>query len=307
MKLISTRLLLWMLISLMAGIAGCAGTLPLESAARAGDTIALGAGWKQKFNKTSLTVTVTGSDSSVTTYAPGNPAVRAVVNLYPDPLSYLVIGTRVGAIAVDGAYQNGATYGGVINSNNFTHHDPDWWQTSIYLDLPPTLPVGTAKVTFSSSNGETYGPIPVQIIAGTGSPSTFAAELLGPMQPNQMQTLERAPISTIQFSGGSTLAAAIQIDLTHAPDSSVGGTGKTFVVNPRGEMKNLSWTDNGTNLRVLLVSNGDGTSKDPDLSSYMWKYFKFYVAGSVTGVTVQSVKAYDINGNPITGVTAAVQ
>jgi hypothetical protein len=39
----------------------------------------------------------------------------------------------------------------------------------------------------------------------------------------------------------------------------------------------------------------------------MWKYFKFYVTGGVTGVTVQSVKAYDVNGNLMAGVTATAQ
>ena len=291
---------LLLVIPLLGMMGGCAGTFPLASGARAGDTIVLGAGWKQKFNRESLTVTITGADSSVTTYAPGDPAVRAVINLYPDPLSYMVVGTRVGLSA---NYRYGSTYGSVLTSS-FTNHDPDWWETSIYLDLPTTLPVGTAQVSFSSSNGETYGPIPVQIIAGQGSPSTFDAENQGALTPVQMQTLERAPSSVIQFAGGSKLAAAIQIDLTHAPDSSVGGTGKTFVVNPRGEMKNLTWTDNGSNLRVLLLGSGDGTSKDPAISNYKWNYFKFYVTGGVTGVQVQSVKAYDVNGNPVAGVTA---
>lgn len=295
--------LLLVVIPLLGIMGGCAGTLPLASGARAGDTIVLGAGWKQTFDRNGLTVTITDANNQVTTYAPGSPSLRAVINLYPDPLSYMVVGTRVGLSA---NYRYGSTYGSVVSSS-FTNHDPDWWETSIYMDLPTTLPVGTAQVSFSSSNGETYGPIPVQIIAGQGSPSTFDAENLGALTPVQMQTLERAPASTIRFSGGSTLAAAIQIDLTHAPDSSVGGSGKTFVVNPRGEMKNLTWTDNGTNLRVLLLSSGDGTSKDPSLSNYMWNYFKFYVVGGVTGVQVQSVKAYDNNGIPIAGVTATAQ
>ena len=294
---------LFMMFSLLGGLVGCAGTVPLPAVARAGDTIALGAGWKNKFERESLTVTIMGADSNVVTYAPGSPAVRAVINLYPDPLSYIIVGTRTG---LNADYRYGATYGSSINNNN-TQKDPDWWQTSIYLDLPPSLPPGTAQVSFQSSNGGLYGPIPVQILPGVGSPNTFSAAVNGPLTPVQMQSMERAPMSTVRFSGGSVLPASIQVDLAHAPDSSVGGTGKTFVVNPRGEMKNLTWTDNGTNLRVLLLGSGDGTSKDPYLTGYMWKYFKFYVTGGVTGVTVQNVKAYDINGNLMAGVTATVQ
>jgi hypothetical protein len=293
--------LLLVLLPLLGAMGGCAGTLPLASGSRAGDTIVLGAGWKQKFDHNSLTVTITDYNNIVTTYPPGSPSLRAVINLYPDPLSYIVVGTRTG---LSTGYNYGAIYGST--TNNITHYDPDWWQTSIYLDLPPSMAVGTAQVSFSSANGETYGPIPVVVIAGVGSPSTFDAAGLGPMQPVQLQSLERAPLSIVRFSGGTTLASSIQIDLTHAPDSSVGGTGKTFVVNPRGEMKNLSWTDNGTNLRVLLTTSGDGTTKDPKLNNYMWKYFKFYVTGGVTGVTVQTVKAYDINGALMSGVSASV-
>lgn len=293
--------LLFLMLPLLSGLVGCAGNVSLPAAARAGDTIVLGAGWKNKFERESLTVTITGSDSQVVTYSPGDPAVRAVINLYPDPLSYMVVGTRVGLGGAD--YRYASTYGTVV-TGGFTQNDPDWWQTSIYLDLPSSLPEGTAQVEFQSSNGEIYGPIPVEILPGAGSPNTFSAGSLAALSPAQMQTLERARMSIVRFSGGSELPASIQIDLTHAPDSSVGGTGKTFVVNPRGEMKNLTWTDNGTNLRVLLLGSGDGTSKDPYLTTYKWKYFKFYVTGGVTGVTVQNVKAYDINGNLMAGVTA---
>lgn len=279
--------------------AGCAGNVTFPNAARAGDTVALGAGWKQKFDRNSLTVTITGADSSVVTYGPGNPAVRAVVNLYPDPLSHLVVSARTGS---DGVYDY--SYGQSANLN--THNDPDWWQTSIYLDLPATLPVGTAQVQFQSSSGEKYGPVPVQIIAGQGSSANFSAGLLGNLTPTQLQVAERSLSFTVQFSGGSVLPAAIQVDLTHNPDSSVGGTGKTWVANPRGDTKNLAWTDDGTNMRVMLLSSGDGTTKDFFLTDYGWKYFKFYVTGGVTGLQVQNIKAYDASGALIGGVTATV-
>jgi hypothetical protein len=291
-----------LLVVVTLGIVGCGGTAPLNTAYRAGDTIALAAGWRQTFDRNKLSVTITGADGVSTVYQPGDPAIRAIINLYPDPLSYLVVGTRTG---LDSNYNYGSTYGGMINSN-ITNDDPDWWQTSVFVDLPSTLATGTAYVSLQSTSGETYIQVPVQIVAGQGSPSTFKAQGLGKMSPTQLQSMERAPKYTISFSGGSTLAAALQVEFTHDPASSVGGVGIPFVVNPRGEMKNVSWTDNGTHLRVILLTSGDGTSKDPSLSSYQWNYFKFYVSGGITNLVVTSVKAYDSAGNPISGVTATV-
>lgn len=296
-RLISISILL---AAVALGVLGCGGTVPLNTAYRAGDTVALGAGWQQNFDRSSLTVTITGSDGVPVVYQPGAPAIRAIVNLYPDPLSYIVVGTRTG---LSTNYNQGSTYGYTVNTA-FTNYDPDWWETSVFVDLPSTLPVGTANVTLQSASGASYGPIPVQIIAGQGSPSPFSAEILGDMTPTQLQSMERAPKYTVNFSGGSTLAAALQVDLTHSPASSVGGTGTPFVVNPRGEMKNISWTDDGTHLRVILLTSGDGTTKDPSLTKYQWKYFKFYVTGGITNLLVTNVKAYDSAGNPITGVTA---
>ena len=289
-----------LLVIAAISVVGCGGNAPLNSAYRAGDTVALAAGWRQSFDRSSLTVTVTGSDGVPIVYQPGDPAIRAIINLYPDPLSYLVVGTRTG---LNTNYNYGSTYGSMINYS-FTNYDPDWWQTSVFVDLPSTLPVGTAKITLNSAGGEKYGPISVQIVDGQGSPSTFSAQGNGNMSPAQLQSMERAPNYTVNFSGGSTLPGALQVDLTHDPASSVGGVGIPFVVNPRGEMKNISWTDDGTHLRVILLTSGDGTSKDPSFSDYQWKYFKFYVTGGITGLVVTSVKAYDSAGNPISGVTA---
>jgi hypothetical protein len=289
-----------LLATVALGIVGCGGTAPLDPVYQAGDTVALAAGWRQTFDRNRLTVTVTGADDASTVYQPGDPAIRAIINLYPDPLSYLVVGTRTG---LNTNYNYGNTYGGMINYN-ITNYDPDWWQTSVFVDLPSILAPGTAYITLQSASGERYGPVPVQIVSGQGSPSTFKAQGVGNMSPAQLQSMERAPKYTVSFSGGSTLPSALQVELTHDPASSIGGVGIPFVVNPRGEMKNVSWTDDGTHLRVILLTSGDGTSKDPSLSSYQWNYFKFYVSGGIANLVVTSVKAYDSAGNPISGVTA---
>ncbi|MHB8728986.1 MAG: hypothetical protein ACYC9K_08085 [Sulfuricaulis sp.] len=85
MKLKATIGIVTILVTATLGIFGCAGTAPLNTAYRAGDTVALGAGWKQHFDRNSLTVTFTGSDGSTTVYSPGDSRLRAVINLSLTP------------------------------------------------------------------------------------------------------------------------------------------------------------------------------------------------------------------------------
>ena len=35
--------------------------------------------------------------------------------------------------------------------------------------------------------------------------------------------------------------------------------------------------------------------------------FKFYISGGITGITPTNLKAYDINGVPVSGVSFAIQ
>jgi hypothetical protein len=284
---------------------GCAGMTTGPEAVRAGDTVALYAGWKHHFDPSKLTITFTGSDGSKTVYQPGDSRVRAVIDKYPDPLSYLAVGTHTGLGSSE--YHYGSTYGALINSQ-LTGDDPDWWETLIYVDTPTTLPTGTAQVQVSAADGETYGPVPVNIIPGTGSPAQFGAQTNGPLNAEQLASLSRMPHYTVNFSGGSTIPSALEVWLTHDPDETAGGPpSKAYAVNPVGETKNLSWSDDGTHMRVLLLPSGDGTWQDPGFpTTYGMKYWKFYVTGGLTNVQVTNVVAYDKNGNVISGVTATL-
>ena len=110
----------------------------------------------------------------------------------------------------------------------------------------------------------------------------------------QLAALERADAYLITFNG-STIPHAIHLVLNH--DS---GVGTTWVVNPRGDLKNVVWSDTGSAITVMLTpANG--------LTLQQMIHFKFYVAGGLTGLTVASLKAYDINGNLIPGVTTNIQ
>jgi len=298
---------------LLLVLAGCAGQRPVPPAVRAGDTIALYTGWKHHFERNHITVTFSDAAGATTVYEPGDDAVRAVVNKYPDPVSNLVVGTRTGVDTIAGgdgspATHFGRTYGSVINGTE-TQNDPDWWETTIYLDTPATLAPGTAHVEVSSSDGGQYGPVPLEIRDGPGASATFAVDSNGALSPVQLHSLERMDHYTVGFTGGDTVPAALELWLTHDPDRTAGGAyGQAIAVNPRGESKNLAWSDDGVHMHVLLTPSGDGTWHDPDFPSTVGlKYWKFYVTGGVTGVRVDAVKAFDRNGMTISGVEGTVR
>lgn len=272
-------------------LGGCMGARTFHEYARAGDTVAVAAGWKQKFSRDSITVTITPSSGVPVVYAPNNPAVRAVVNMYPDPVSSLVVSTE----SKQDLTPYAQTYGSTV-TGNLTKGEKDWWQTTVFINLPSTLPIGTATIDISNPSGETVSST-VDIVAGTGSPNTFYTSL-GPLNDNQLASMERVAHYTISFTA-ATIPFAIQVDLSHSPDVDHGGTGRTYVVNPRGDLKNISWSDTGTNTRVIIMP-----AKGQALSTI--KDYKFYVAGGVTNLILVGVKAVDINGVPVAGVTAAI-
>lgn len=272
-------------------LSGCMGARTFHEYARAGDTVAVAAGWKQKFSRDSITVTITPSSGVPVVYAPNNPAVRAVVNMYPDPVSSLVVSTESGQDLTPYAQ----TYGSMV-TGNLTKGEKDWWQTTVFINLPSTLPLGTATIDISNPSGETVSST-VDIVAGTGSPNSFYTSL-GPLNVNQLASMERVAHYTISFAGNS-IPYAIQLDLSHSPDVDRGGTGRAYVINPRGDLKNVTWSDTGTSLRAIIMP-----AKGQALSTI--KDYKFYVAGGITGLQVVNVKAFDINGNPVAGVTASI-
>jgi hypothetical protein len=284
-------------------VEGCGGLETLPSSARAGDTIVLATGWKQGFDRNQLTVEIVDPDGITTyQYLPNDPAIRAVVNLYPDPVSWLVTSTRTGSAGSSGFEY---LYGNWLNAN-WTNNDPDWFQTTVFLDLPATMnSTGTAYISFSSTGGETYGPVPVEIIPGAGSPAIFNAQGTSYLNQDALHSLERADHQVVTFSSTTTtpiFPAAIEVTLLHNT-----GIGNAFVINPRGETKNLFWSDDGTTLKVIMLASGDGTWLDPNLNNMLYNYYKFYITGGITGVIVQNVNAYDKNGNTLPQITASVE
>ncbi len=285
-------------------LAACSGTQTFTPAARAGDTVTLAVGWKKNLLRQNLTVTITDANGVKTTYLPNDSRVRAILNLYPDPASYAVVDTAAGLTT------NGSSTGDMVNQS-VTNGDNDWWQTSIVLDLPSTMAPGTATVALINSAGTTFQSLGVTIVPGTGTSNLFniyfggiSFPLLGQGYfPGALASFEREPNSTVNFSnsnldtyGNPIVPHSIQMQFTHTA-----GTGTTWIVNPRGDLKDVTWTDSGSVITVMLMStNGSTLAQLLD--------FKFYISGGIINVAqvANSLKAYDINGNPITGVTAQI-
>jgi len=282
---------IFVLTSMGIMLGGCVGARTFHEIARAGDTVAVAAGWKHHFTRDNITVTITPSSGAPIVLPPNDPAIRAVVNLYPDPVSSILVSQETGQDITPYA----RTYADMV-SGTFTQGDKDWWQTSVFVDLPPNLPVGNTAIDITTAQGESATSV-VEIVSGTGSPNTFQTTFT-PLNDNQLLSMQRAGHYTVNISG-STVPYAVQLDLVHAPDVDHGGAGKAHVINPRGDIKNVSWRDDGSNLRVMLMP-----AKGVALGNM--KDFKFYVAGGVTGLNIISVKAVDTNGNPVAGVTGSI-
>jgi len=272
---------------------GCAAKKTFHELAFAGDTVAVASGWMHTFDQDNITVEIYASDWDPVTnpdpfvvYPPNDPHVRAVVNMYLDPLSSLVVSRETDQDLTLSA----RTYASTMKQ--FTGKDKDWWQTVVFVDLPDDLIPGTTYVEILTPEGE-FVSTRLEIVAGTGTPHDFEAQLLGPMYPEHLASLGRVDHKTVTFSSGNgEIPYAIQIDLTHAADANNSGSGYAYVVNPIGYIKNASWSDDGFKTRVILTPTQEAQIK-------AMEDFKFYVAGGIQDLAVDTVVAYDINGEEV--------
>jgi len=307
-------------VLLISSLVGCAGFEAFPMKAVPGQTVALAAGWKQSFATDELTVTITPSSGPQIVYNPGDPAIRASINLYPDPVSWLQVGTAIGQnkTGID-RYNTGYVNGDQINSL-YTNGDTDWWQTTVFVDLPQAqdLPTGIAQISISSLSGESYGPIDIDIMAGSSERQEFIAKGTGEGGiglGDNIHLLERGSHYTVAFSDSGTIPYAIQMDLVHGIDYIAGltgtydengneistGIGRAYVINPPGYPKSIQWNDDGQYLRVILLPEAGKRLSSTDA-------FKFYVAGGVTGLDIVpgSIQAFQKNGGPVSGITATI-
>lgn len=281
------------LILFLIALAGCSGVQTFPNMARAGDTVSIGMGWQKQFKRSNTTVTITPSVGAPIVYLPNDPALRAVINLYPDPVSWVVVGTE---IQKDVGFNDGHTYGSIIN-NIFTDGDNDWWQTTAFVDLPDTLPLGAATIEFSNSNGDSASSS-VEIINGVGAQDAFNASGNGPLSQGQLSALERSSYFEVSFTA---------VEVPYAIELSFSYLGDVHVVNPRSSVKNIIWSGDGSTLKVMLLP-----AKSQQLVNL--HDFKFYITGEaalqvvqqVHALALQSIQAFDINGNVLTGIGVSI-
>ncbi len=280
------RTLVVLMVLLTTSLGGCAGTKSFSTAVRAGDTVALAVGWNVPVSRTNLAATITPSSGPAIEYPVGDARIRAVVNMYPDPMSRLIVGTETDQSLGYNANTNGNLLASSVNG------DKDLSQTMVLLDVPAGIATGMASVNLTVSGVPVTSPIAVEILPGTGTANTFDGSS-GSLSTQQLQTLERASGSVVTFTG-STVPYAIHLVIAHDY-----GVGVPWVVNPRGDVKNVAWNDTGSTIKVMLTPVAGQNLQQ-------WVNFKFFVAGGLTGLSAV-VKAYDSNGNVVPGVTANIQ
>ena len=219
-------------------MAGCSGVKTFPETVQIGETAAIAAGWKRHFSRDDITVTITPEFGAPVTYNAGHPSIRSVINLYADPLSSLIVSDEKNTDITNSAQ----TYAQQVQFN-YTEGDKDYWQTVVFLDIPP-ISEGLATIQISNSNGETSSST-VNVVQGSGTGTAFGFEAtgIGALTDFQLQAMERVDHYVVSFTG-ATIPHAVQLDLAY---SSLNG----YLVNPRGDLKNLSWTDTGSGYRVI--------------------------------------------------------
>lgn len=278
-------------------IVGCSTTETFHHIARAGDTVALPVGNVEGVTRSNLQVTFTPQVGGPIVFLPGepvsNPVVRAVVNLYPDPVSKLVVGSETNqSMGV-----NASLFGSVLE-NSLANFEKDWWNTVVFLDLPDTLPTGTTTIDLLA-NTQSLNQASIDIIAPSGSPNPFNTNEGGPLSSDHIQSMERADHYVLDFTTASSIPYAIEVNLIHDPIVDNGGSGRPHVINPRGDITNIMWKDDGTSMKIILMP-----AKLATLGRM--QYFKIFVAGDIFNLQEISTMAYDINGAVVNNVTTSV-
>lgn len=280
-------------------VAGCAGQQAFTTAARPGETVMLAVGWKQKLIRNDLMVTITPQSGPAVTYSPGDPRIRTLIQGYPDPVSKLVVSDRAGISYPKSGLHNGSDYN-TLSPNfgnlvrNSTAQENDWSNTMVFVDLPTPLAAGTASIGLFARGVAVTTPISIEVLPGSaGGPNGFTMSNysgLGAM----IRSAERAPHFTVRLQEASgVIPHSVQIDFIRT----LAAEGQPWVTHGRGDIQNILWSDNGTLLKVMITPvNGMTVDRLSD--------FKFYVTGSVTDITVNSVRAYDVAGNLLSGFSA---
>lgn len=285
------------LITAYLVINGCTALQPFPNVARAGDTLTLAVGSPLDMTRANTTATFTSDIDGVPIDI--TPNIRSVFKLYADPASKV--------------YETTAVTDDLVFSSN---HSP--WITIVAVDLPQGLQVGTGIVEINTTatypNVSTHIndlDLPVEIIAGTGSPNSFTYEFgVGSQLVGDLTSLESQPIAVF----GPTIPSVAcpcpdyaAIEVTATIPTSLGSLNQNFVkVIPEDltvatiSGRNFIQGINGQDLTVIFTSN---TEK---LKYYEAQFtVALHSTFSFTGTpTINSVRYFDINGNEVSGPVA---
>jgi len=287
------------LVCLTGFLIGCTGVNTFTTGARPGETIAVAIGYRQKLNRDNITINITPAVGSAYTYSPSDTRIRTVFQAYPDPVSKLVVADRAHTVYgtqfpdyILDAWGNGV--------RNLTGGDNDWSETFVLFDLPTDIGEGVASLQFTSGsvNLNANKPITIQVLPGPVA-STQPFQYFNGTSPTSAPYTgaERASHFVVKFTGPvGTIPNSIEAVFSRT----LGAIGDPWVTHGRGDLKNLMWSDNGTELKVMLTP-----VKGEPLS--LLKDFKFYVTGSVTTLNLVSLKAYDAIGNPLSGFDTVIE
>ena len=276
---------------------GCTALQPFPNYAKGGDTISLAVGSPIDMTRANTTATFTSNVDEIPVDITAN--IRAIFKLYPDPTSKVYQATM---------YTNE-----LVSSSN---HAP--WVTIVAIDLPEGLAVGSGEIQFNTT--AIYPDItshinnlqlPVEIIAGTGTPNSFVHELgIGSSTVSDLTNLESQAVAVFSPAIPSVACpcpdyAAIEIKATIP--TSIGALNPYFTKIVAEDLtvstiseRNFTHGTNGEEVTAMFIST---TGK--------LKYFEaqfsvaVHEAFSFLGLpTINSVRYFDLDGNEISGPVA---
>lgn len=304
MKSLSINIL--RLIAVVLVLSGCATLQPFPTAARSGDTIALGIGPLEGVIKPNTKVYFTSASDGIKRDI--TSSVRTILSLYADPTSQ--------------AYS--PNFGYVPDGFKYIHKEPS--ETIIVIDLPLGLPTGPGNITYQTTVSQptsllepgSTGPypdlntisLPLEILPGTGTeaPSPFeyalssGAKLTGNLSALTPQRQARISPPVEDTLDAWSTYGAIEFSIGLPMTENGGGTVTEDsirvvaqdVSNFTKSKASMAWSYDGSVLKIMFIS-----------PSGLLHYYepRFSVVAETADFdstpTVDTVKYYDINGTEI--------
>jgi len=277
-------------------VSGCTALKTFPNAARSGDTVALAVGSPLNMNRGNTTAIFTSDIDGIPVDLSSN--IRSIFKLYADPTSQV--------------FESTANTVNLIESSN---HAP--WITIAVIDLPQGLSAGPGQIQFTTN--ATYPAIgshinnlqiPLEILAGTGSASTFDYEFgVGAQLTGDLSILESQTRAVFGPAFPSVACpcpdyAAIEIEI-NAPTTAttlhptvIRVVAEDLTVQTNSSRSVIhSFSPTGQTIKIVFLSP-TGTLKyyEAQFSVVLHSNFTF-----TSTPTITSINYYDNNGNQVSG------